>query len=88
MARQQSTKIAASEAEEQAAPTEEVLDLYPTASQAADYIAQMALSLRGLARARDLHFLGYLLSLAFEEAREVASRQAGTADRGEGAAAP
>jgi hypothetical protein len=76
----ESTKLVAKEAPERAptAPEEIDLGLYPTRREAAEYIAQMVQSLRGLARREDLSFLAYLLGLALEEARGAShSRPAG-----------
>ncbi len=75
MAGRESTKIAATEAPEQAAaPPEEIdLGLFPTRREAAEYIAHMVQGLCGLARREDLRFLTYLLGLALEEARQAAN---------------
>lgn len=48
----------------------------------------MALGLRALAQARSLRFLAYLLTLTFEEAREVAKLAADREPSEEGRLAP
>jgi hypothetical protein len=75
MTARESTRIAAPEASQEAATVPEEIDPghHPTGRAAAEYIAQMVHSLRGLARHEELNFLAYLLGVALEEARQAAN---------------
>ena len=61
-----------------AAPGQKLSEAPPPASRSdvANYIGTLAQSLEQLARAHDLKFLAYLLSMIVEEARAVMAAQA------------
>lgn len=80
MAGRESTKVAVTEVLEEPAtlPQEDELGLGPSQWEVAEYVAQMAVGMRVLARQEELSFLAYLLGLVLEESRRVAgSRQTG-----------